>query len=127
MIRLSEYTEHSYTFMRVMAGLMFLFHGLQKIFGVLSTYQPPFGSQLWIGGMIEWVFGSMIVAGIQTRWAAFICSGMMAVAYIQFHWKFQFGASFFPTINKGELALLYAIVFLFIACKGAGKWSWDER
>jgi putative oxidoreductase len=51
----------------------------------------------------------------------------MAVAYIQFHWKGAFDAQFFPTVNKGELALLYAVLFLFIACRGGGKWSLTKR
>jgi putative oxidoreductase len=50
---------------------------------------------------------------------------MLAVAYIQFHWKFQFGAAFFPAVNKGELAVLYSFVFLYFACKGGGIWSVD--
>jgi putative oxidoreductase len=50
----------------------------------------------------------------------------MAVAYVQFHWKLQGGAQFFPAINKGELALAYSFAFLFIACRGAGWWSVDS-
>jgi putative oxidoreductase len=51
----------------------------------------------------------------------------MAVAYIQYHWKFQTGAQLFPAINKGELALLYSLVFLLIACRGGVKWSLDKK
>jgi putative oxidoreductase len=50
----------------------------------------------------------------------------MAVAYIQYHWKFQIGAQLFPAVNKGELALLYSFVFLLIACRGGVKWSLDK-
>jgi putative oxidoreductase len=50
----------------------------------------------------------------------------MAVAYIQFHWKFQFGEAFFPIVNHGEMAVLYCFVFLFIACKGAGRWGVEK-
>jgi putative oxidoreductase len=64
--------------------------------------------------------------GVQTRWAAFICSGEMAVAYFQFHWKFQTGAAFFPIVNRGELTALYCFVFLLIACKGGVKWRLDR-
>ena len=67
-----------------------------------------------------------MVLGFQTRLAAFLCSGMMLVAYVQFHWKFQFGPEFFPAINKGELALLYCFVFLLIACRGGIKWCLDK-
>ena len=65
--------------------------------------------------------------GYQTAIAAFICSGEMAVAYFQMHWKFQMGANFFPAINKGELAALYCFVSLFIASRGGVKWSLDKK
>jgi putative oxidoreductase len=113
--------------LRIIAGAMFTFHGAQKIFGVLAERQPPVGSQLWIGGLIELVGGAAIALGLFTRWAAFLTSGMMAVAYIQFHWKFRFDDGFFPAVNRGELALLYSFVFLFMACKGDGPWSLSSR
>jgi len=50
---LEKYADHAYALMRIVAGLMFIFHGLQKIFGVMSNFQPPVGSQLWFGGLIE--------------------------------------------------------------------------
>jgi putative oxidoreductase len=112
--------------MRIMAGFMFSFHGVQKILGVLSDFQPPVGSQLWFGGLIELLGGLAVMLGFQTRIAAFICSGEMAVAYFQFHWKFQMGPQFFPTLNKGELAALYCFVFLFIACRGGVTWKLDK-
>ncbi len=114
-----------YAFLRIVSGLMFTFHGLQKIFGVLSNFKPAVGTQLWFGGMIELICGLAIALGFMTSWAAFIASGEMAVAYIQFHWKLDFGSKFFPTINQGELALLYAVVFLYIASRGSGRWSMD--
>ena len=106
---------------------MFTFHGVQKVLGILSEHQPEIGSQIWIGGVIELLCGIAIALGLFTSWAAFLASGTMAVAYIQFHWKFEFGAQFFPGTNKGELALLYSFLFLFIACKGAGIWSLDRK
>jgi putative oxidoreductase len=107
--------------LRVVTGLLFAFHGLQKVFGVLSETQPPVGSQLWIGGVIELAAGLLIAAGVLTVWAAFLASGTMAVAYVQYHWKLDFGAGFFPGVNRGELAVVYAFVFLFIACREAGR------
>ena len=107
--------EAAYTLLRIVAGLMFTFHGAQKIFGVHSTFRPPAGTQLWFGGIIELVAGVAVAAGIFTSWAALLASGEMAVAYVQFHWKLNFGARFFPAVNQGELALLYSVVFLFIA------------
>ncbi len=54
---------------------------------------------------------------------AFLASGTMAVAYMQFHWKFKFNLNFFPTVNQGELAVVYCFLFLFIACQGGGKFA----
>lgn len=94
--------------------------------GVLSEFQPEFGTQVWFGGMIELVTGLAMALGLFTPWAAFLASGTMAVAYIQFHWKFAFGADFFPAVNKGELALAYSLLFLYFACHGGGIWSLDR-
>lgn len=118
-------TEHAYAMLRIMSGLMFSFHGFQKIFGILTEHHSAVGSQIWVGGMIELVAGVAIALGVGTSWAAFLASGTMAVAYTQFHWKLAFDSGFFPAINKGELALIYAFLFLYIACRGAGIWSVD--
>jgi len=124
---LGKYADFAYALLRIVTGSMFMFHGAQKILGVLSDSQPPVWSQLWFGGIIELVGGFLVMVGLKTREAAFLCSGTMAVAYFQFHWKFQGGAQLFPTINKGELAALYSFVFLYIACRGGVKWSLDKR
>jgi len=126
MKQLEKYAEHAYALLRIVAGFMFSFHGVQKILGILSEFQPPVGSQLWLGGLLELITGILILVGLLTRWSAFLASGEMAVAYAQFHWKFQLGAEFFPAINKGELAVLYCFVFLLIACKGGVKWCLDK-
>jgi putative oxidoreductase len=124
---LAPRTELVYGAMRIVLGLLFAFHGVQKVFGVLRDSTPSLFRQIWWGGVIELVCGMAVALGLFTRGAAFLASGTMAVAYVQFHWEFQGGANFFPAMNKGELALVYAFVFLFIACRGAGKWSLDER
>ncbi len=123
---LSRYADSAYAILRIVSGFLFFFHGVQKIFGFLAEFQPPIGSQLWIGGIIELICGLLIVIGFQTRWAAFLASGTMAVAYIQFHWKFQFDSGFLPAINGGDAAILYCFVFLYIACLGSGIWSLDK-
>jgi putative oxidoreductase len=127
MTRLATCTDQAYALLRIVAGLMFSFHGAQKILGIFSDFQPPAGSQLWFGGLIELIGGLLVAVGCKTRWAAFLASGTMAVAYVQFHWKFQFGPEFFPAINQGELAALYCVVFLLIACRGGGPWSLDSK
>ena len=125
MTRLGDYADHAYALLRIMAGFMFAMHGVQKIFGVLTDHEVEVGSQLWLGGIIELVCGILILIGFQTRWAAFLASGTMAVAYFQFHWKFQFGAAFLPGVNHGELAVLYCFVFLYMATRGGVKWCLD--
>jgi len=121
---MSRCEDASYALLRMVSGAMLSFHGVQKVFGLLSSHPtPPIGSQLWIGGLVELIGGLLILTGFHTRLAAFVCSGQMAVAYFQFHWKFQLGAAFFPAINQGELAVLYCFVFLFISARGDGIWS----
>lgn len=123
---LSRFAPHAYAILRVVTGLMFAVHGAQKVLGVLTDKQPPVGSLLWIGGVIELVAGVLIALGLFTRVAAFISSGQMAVAYCMYHWKLAFDERFFPVVNKGELAVVYCFLFLYIACAGPGRFSVDS-
>lgn len=118
--------EPAYALLRVVAGLLYAFHGAQILFGLRIPARPPVGSQVWIGGVLELATGLAVAAGFQTSWAAFVASGTMAVAYVQFHWKFRFDANFFPAFNQGEPALVNAVLFFFIACRGAGRWGLDR-
>lgn len=117
----------AYAALRVVAGLAFSFHGMQKMFGWYFTHpMPAVGTQLWVGGVIELVCGLLIAVGLFVRPAAFLASGTMAVAYTQFHWKLAFAAgAWLPGVNMGEPALLYCFLFLFIAARGAGMFSVD--
>lgn len=124
---LAPHSDRAYALLRIVAGAAFGFHGLQKIFHVLTDKPPAFGTQIWFGGVIELVCGALIALGFLTSWAAFLASGTMAVAYIQFHWKLKFDSNFFPAINRGETALLYCFLFLVMACKGSGPCSIDRR
>ncbi len=124
---LSPRLDALFALLRGGAGLMFAFHGMQKLFGVLTERVPPIGSQLWFGGIIELFAGLAIAVGLMTRPAAFLASGTMAVAYVQFHWQLALGPRLFPTINQGELALLYSLLFLFFAAHGGGRFSLDAR
>ena len=124
---LTPLSELIYAVLRIVSGAMFAFHGVQKVLGLLTDSPADFGSQMCIGGVIELVGGLMIALGFWTRTAAFLCSGTMAVAYFQFHWKFQFDEGFLPIVNQGEMAVLYCFVFLFIASRGAGVWAIDRQ
>ena len=117
---LAPHADRAYTLLRVVAGLLFAFHGAQKLFGwhMPAGIEIPLFSQVWFGGVIELVTGLAIAAGVRTTWAAFLASGTMAVAYIQFHWKLALGAQLLPAVNQGEPALIYALLFLYIACRG---------
>lgn len=124
---LGKYEEPIYTALRIVAGVLFSFHGLQKIFGVLANQQPDVMSQAWIGGVIELGTGALLALGLFTSWAAFLASGTMAVAYIQFHWKGRFDENFWPIVNQGELAVIYCFLFLYLAARGGGRFSLDAR
>jgi len=120
-------TAISWTALRVVSGLLFSVHGMQKLFGWYASHpSPPAFSQLWIGGVIELTTGLLMAAGLFTRQAAFLASGTMAVAYIQFHWKLQFAeGAWLPVLNHGELSVIYCFLFLFLFAIGGGRWSLD--
>jgi putative oxidoreductase len=116
----------SYAALRIVAGFMFLFHGVQKLFGVLTVKAPPeLWTQKWVGGVIELVGGVLIMVGLFTRPAAFVSAGTMAVAYWQFH-AIERG-QLLPIQNGGELAALYCFVMLFVFSRGAGAISIDRH
>jgi len=119
---MKPYSAQTFALFRIIVGLLFLSHGLQKIFGLFGgapAEAPPF--VIWVAGSIELVGGTLIAVGFMTRWAAFVCSGLMASAY----WMAHGTKAFHPIMNGGEMALLYCFAFLFIAAHGAGIWSID--
>ena len=108
----------------IMAGLLFLQHGTGKILKFPAGVVPAnfnLASMPGYAGVIELVCGVLLVIGLFSRPAAFIASGMTAVAYFMVHAPM----GFYPILNKGELAVLYCFVFLYIAAAGAGPWSLD--
>jgi putative oxidoreductase len=123
---LAPHAERAYVLLRVVAGLLLAMHGAQK-FGLLgpAPFQLVTFSQLWFGGWIEMVCGLLVALGLFAVPAAFLLSGTMAVAYIQFHWKLQLGAALLPAKNGGEPALVFCLLFLFMACRGPGSPSLD--
>ncbi|HEX2834316.1 MAG TPA: DoxX family protein [Thermoanaerobaculia bacterium] len=119
---LGRFEPQFYAIVRIVAGVMFALHGTAKLFGWPGTKPPAADDLLIAAGVIETATGVMVAIGYQASWAAFVASGTMAVAYFKSH---AFGVSFFPTINRGELAVLYCFLFLYIAARGAGTWSID--
>ena len=129
MHRLSKLEPAASTALRIIAGASFAVHGLQKIFGVLSSKpMPEVMSQIWIGGLIELVAGVLIAVGLGTRIAALLASGTMAVAYVQFHWRGELADwRWIPTVNQGELAVIYCFLFLLVATRGPGRLAIDNQ
>lgn len=122
-----RFQNPAYALLRMVSGLNLASHGSQKLFGLFGGRLASFPSQYWLGGLIELSCGLAIALGWGARWAAFLASGTMAVAYFQFHWKLQAGAMFMPVVNKGELALVYCFLFLFFFTRGNGHWCLGRR
>ncbi len=111
----------THALLRIMAGLLLLWHGSQKLFGYPQAPPDAPAFVIYVAGSIELVGGILVAIGLFTRQAAFVCSGLMAAAY----WMAHGSKHLFPLLNGGELAALYCFVFLFIAANGAGMWSAD--
>jgi len=120
---LDKYKEHIYALLRIMSGLLFMGHGIQKFFNFPTDFPWPLNPMSTAAAGIEVVGGALIVLGLFTRPTAFICSGMAAVGY----WMVHGTKGFFPIANGGELIALYCFIFLFIAAHGAGIWSLDKK
>ncbi len=130
------FESQAYAAFRIVTGLLFLWHGTQKLFGFPVPIPPEFNPPvhvLYVAGPIEMIGGALVMIGLFTSWAAFLCSGLMAAAYWMAH-GLRFMAppdqgggwiALFPSINQGELAILYCFAFLLISARGAGIWSID--
>jgi putative oxidoreductase len=118
---LGSFAPYAYAILRIVAGLLFVCHGGQKIFGWFGGQPVPLGSLFGAAGMIEIIFGLLITIGLSSSYAAFIASGEMAVAYFMGH----FPKSFWPLENAGEPAVLFCFIFLYMATQGSGIWSVD--
>ena len=106
-----------------------MWHGSQKLLGFVPQQAPaatapePLSALMAVGGAIELVGGILIMIGLFTAIAAFLSSGMMAVAYFMAHFS---TSAFLPVVNRGELAVVYCFLFLYIASRGSGVWSVDS-
>lgn len=118
---LGRHSEILYAVMRVVVGLLFAVHGTQKLFGYPGGQRMSV-PLMQLAGAIELVGGLLVAVGFLASIAAFVASGEMAVAYFMAH----FPGGFWPILNKGELAVLYCFVFLYIASRGSGAYSLDR-
>ncbi|HXS06133.1 MAG TPA: DoxX family protein [Rhizomicrobium sp.] len=130
---LDSYAPQIKSALRIMAGLLFFSVGLAKIahFPLVPMFadaKPFVGLEGW-AGMIELVGGALVVLGFFSRYAAFICSGEMAIAYFLGHWAIVTPSphSFYPVINGGSTAILYSFVFLYFAASGPGIWALNQK
>lgn len=130
---IGRFAPQAFAIFRIVTGLAFFVHGTMKILGVPPMEGMPPGFHLppiaVVAGWIELTCGALITVGLITGLAAFIASGEMAVAYFMGHFMpaAQKGGTWFwvPHVNKGEDAMLYCFIFLYIAAHGAGIWSID--
>ena len=127
----STWSPYLLSVLRIMSGLLFLEHGTSKLLGIppaamhaAPPVPPPAFMVLLMhsSGVIELVGGVLLTIGLFSRFTAFILSGEMAVAYFMAHAP----NGFFPMVNKGEIAVLYCFVFLYLAAAGGGPWSLDR-
>lgn len=119
---LARFEPQAYALLRIVAGLLFLFHGMQKVFGMFGREAVALTSLRGIAGLIELVGGGLLMVGLFTVPTAFIASGEMAAAYFMSHQP----QAIWPIQNRGELAALYCFVFLYTATRGSGIWSLDR-
>ena len=121
---LSRWQPQLLAVLRIVTALLFLQHPLVKLFGFPPGVPPgpvPVGSLFWIAGIIEIIAAPLILIGLFTRLAAFLLAGEMAIAYWMVHAKM----GFYPIANRGEAAILFCFVFLYLAAAGPGAWSVD--
>jgi putative oxidoreductase len=115
------WTPRLLSVLRIVAALLIMQHGAQKLFGFPSGSKQPLMSMMGFVGILELFGGLLLLVGLFTRPVAFILSGLLAVAYFMAHAP----QGFWPILNRGELAALYSFVFLYLAVAGGGSWSID--
>ena len=119
---LARYEPYILSMVRIVVALLFFEHGLSRLFGFPSPLPTPaLFSMYWFAGAIELAGGALLAVGLFTRVSAFIMSGEMAFAYFLRHAP----GGFFPILNRGDAAIIYCFIFLYLAFAGAGPWSLD--
>ena len=120
---LSRWQPQILALLRIVVGLLFLEHATQKFFAFPAAFpMQPIPTLLIAAGVIELVAGLLVTIGLFTRVAAFIASGEMAIAYFYTH----FPQGFWPIVNKGEGAILFAFIFVLLGVVGPGEFSVDK-
>ena len=121
---LDKYASQILGITRIMSGLLFLEHGTTKHLNFPpGNMHPPIASLGGAAGVIEIVAGTLIVLGFYSRPAAFVASGTMAFAYFIAHAP----QNFFPVANRGDAAILFCFIFLYIAAAGPGAFSINKK
>jgi putative oxidoreductase len=119
---LSRWQPQLLALLRVVTGLLFLEHATQKFFAFPTPFPVnPLPPMLMAAGVIELITGVLVTLGLFTRLAAFVAAGEMAVGYFMMHMP----QGFWPAVNKGEAAILFCFIFLYLAAAGPGAWSVD--
>ena len=119
---IARYRPYVLSIVRIVVALLFFEHGMSRLFGFPSPLPTPaLFSMYWFAGAIEFAGGAMVAVGLFTRVAAFVMSREMAFAYFLSHAP----GGFFPILNRGDAAILYCFIFLYLAFAGAGPWSLD--
>lgn len=114
---MKAYENQTYALLRITTGFMFFCHGVTKFMNMPDD--RPMHIQ-WVAAPVELIGGALVMIGLMTSPAAFICAGMGAAAY----WMGHFSAeSYLPIMNRGDGAALYTFAFLYIAAKGTGIWG----
>ena len=114
---MSRFAPHAFLLLRFMAGAMFVLHGTRKLWGWPGEGKPATAALSITAGWIEVVCGTLIAVGLLAGWAAFLASGTMAAAY----WLRHGTDALWPIENRGELAVLYCFLFLWIAAQTAAS------
>ncbi|WGE31378.1 DoxX family protein [Actinobacillus genomosp. 2] len=127
---LEKITPYALALLRIVAAYMFLLHGTAKFFEFPVSMtggngSVPLMSMYGIGGILEIGGGILLILGLFTRPVAFLLSGMMAYAYFFMHATAADIA--LPLVNKGELALLYSVVFFLLVFVGPGAFALDNK
>jgi putative oxidoreductase len=122
-VPMSVWEPRMLSILRIMAGLLFMEHGMSKLFNFpAGNLHPTFLALLWFAGVLECFGGALVALGLFTRVVAFLLSGEMAIGYFMFHAP----KSFFPLQNGGDAAVLYCFLFLYLCVAGGGAWSLDR-